>query len=213
MNTMLHLLEAYTNLLRVWDDERLRRQVAGIVRAFAERIVDPATGHLQLFFDERWRPLTDAVSFGHDIETSWLLCEAADLADGDELQSRAKHLALRLAETTLRDGVDADGSLASDGPPGTAHRAGKEWWPQAEAIVGFYNAYQLTGDQRFSEAAIRCWEVVQEQFVDRVHGDWFKHLSPDGRPDPAGYKAGPWDCPYHHGRACLEMLERLDERP
>ena len=108
--------------------------------------------------------------------------------------------------------MDADGSLFSEGSPNGVIDSGKDWWPQAEGIVGFYNAYQLTSDERFAKAAIRCWRTVQDRFVDRTHGDWFKRLHRDGTPDNARYKAGPWDCPYHHSRACFEMLDRLNTR-
>ena len=211
MNTMLHVLEAYTNLVRVWDDDRLDGQLECLVRAFADRILDGRTGHFRLFFDERWRSLSENASFGHDIEGSWLLCEAAEASGDPALREEARRLAVVLADAVLRDGLDADGSLFTEGTPQGAVDSGKDWWPQAEAIVGFFTADQLTDDERVAEAAIRCWEYVQDRFVDRTHGDWFKRLSPDGKPDDTAYKAGPWNCPYHHSRTCLEMLDRLDE--
>lgn len=211
MNTMLHILEAYTNLLRAWDDKYIRAQLGALLRTFQRQIVDPRTGHLRLFFDDQWHLLSESVSFGHDIEGSWLLWEAAEVLGNPGLQEETRRLAVVLADAVLRDGLDTDGSLFSKGTPQGVLNSGKDWWPQAEGIVGFYNAYQLTGDERFAEAAIRCWQTVQDRFVDRAHGDWFKRLSPDGTPDPMSYKAGPWDCPYHHSRACLEMLDRLDE--
>ncbi len=211
MNTMLHILEADTNLLRAWNDERLRAQLEGLVRTFAQRILDARTGHFRIFFDEHWRPLSEIASFGHDIEGSWLLCEAAEVSGDPALQDEARRLAVVLADAVFRDGLDADGSLFSEGTPQGVVNSGKDWWPQAEAIVGFYNAYQLTGDERFAETAIRCWNYVQERIVDRTHGDWFKRLSADGTPDPTRGKAGPWDCPYHHSRACFEMLDRLED--
>ena len=211
MNTMLHMMEAYTNLLSVWNDECVREQLKGLVRTFADRILDPRTGHLSLFFDEHWHPLSESMSFGHDIEGSWLLHEAAKASGNSELQDEARRLALVLADAVIRDGLDADGSLFSEATPQGVIDCGKDWWPQTEAIVGFYNAYQLTGDERFADEAIRCWRYVEDVFVDRTHGDWFKRLSPDGKPDPTRYKAGPWECPYHHSRTCLEMLVRLDE--
>jgi len=212
MNTMLHLLEAYTDLLRTWDDERLRARLDALLRTFAHRILDPKTGHLRTFFDDRWRPVSENVSFGHDIEASWLLCEAAEVRGDPALRGETRRLAVVLADAVHRDGTDADGSLFSEGSPNGVIDRGKDWWPQAEGIVGFYNAYQITGDERFAEAAIRCWRSAQDRFVDRENGGWFKRLSPDGTPDPARGKAGPWDCPYHHSRACLEMMERLEQR-
>ena len=210
MNTMLHLLEAYTNLLRVWDDARLRSHLLDLIRAFLTHIVDEVSGHLRPFFGADWASVVDVYSFGHDIEASWLLCEAAAVCRDEALSTDAERAAIALADGVLRDGLDEDGSLFGEATPEGVADLSKEWWPQAEGIVGFYNAYQRTGDGRFAEAAFRCWDVVRERFVDRSNGDWFKRLAPDGSPDPTSHKAGPWDCPYHHSRACLEMLERLD---
>ncbi len=212
MNTMLHVLEAYTDLLRTWDDARLRTRLDALVRAFSHRILDPRTGHLRTFFDDRWRPLSENVSFGHDIEASWLLCEAAEFSSDPALQNEVRRLAVVLADAVRRDGTDTEGGLFSEGSPNGVIDRGKDWWPQAEGIVGFYNAYQITDDDRFAEAAIRCWRYVQDRFVDRENGGWFKRLTPNGTPDPTRGKAGPWDCPYHHSRACFEMMERLEER-
>ena len=211
MNTMLHILEAYTNLLRVWDDGRLREQLECLVRTFANRILDTRTGHLKLFFDEHWQSLSEMASYGHDIEGSWLLCEATESSVDRALRDDAYRLAIVLADGVLRDGLDLDGGLFTEGSPDGIRDDRRQWWPQAEGIVGFYNAYQLTGDERFAEAAIGCWRYVQDRFVDRANGDWFKRLTPDGDPDPTSYKSGPWDCPYHQSRACLEMLNRLGE--
>jgi mannobiose 2-epimerase len=210
MNTMLHLLEAYTNLLRVWDDAHLRDRLSDLTRIVLTRIVDESSGHLRLFFEQDWTSIVDMHSYGHDIEASWLLCEAAVVSRDRTLQANAERAAVALANGVLRDGLDEDGSLFREATPDGVVDLFKDWWPQAEGIVGFYNAYQLSGDERFADAAFRCWDVVRERFVDRSNGDWFKRLAPDGSPDPASHKAGPWDCPYHHSRACLEMMERLD---
>jgi len=212
MNTMLHMIEAYTNLLRAWHDRTLAAQLGGLIRVFIEQIVDVRTGHLGLFFDEQWRPLTESVSFGHDIEASWLLCEATDALDDRPLRESARRISLRLADAVHRDGLGPKGSILADVSPVTPTDPLQQWWPQAEAIVGFYNAFQLTGDERFERTALRCWTYVKDHFVDREGGDWFKRLGPNGLPEPGGLKAGPWDCPYHHGRMCLEMIARLTER-
>jgi mannobiose 2-epimerase len=211
MNTMLHILEAYTNLLRVWHDAHLEAQHRALIEAFLHHIVDRQAGHLKLFFDDTWHSLFEHVSYGHDIESSWLLWEAARAHDDPALLAQVRESAIDIAAAVYRDGIDNDGSLFEEGnPQGPTYTADKSWWAQAEAIVGFYNAYQLTGQARFAEAAYRCWTYVQAKMVDREHGDWFKYLHRDGTPDNGRFKAGPWECSYHHSRACFEMLARLD---
>jgi len=102
--------------------------------------------------------------------------------------------------------LEKDGSLPYESGPQGLVDSNKSWWVQAEAMVGFYNAYQLSGQTRFAQAAQRSWKYIQDNVVDRVHGDWFKILHPDGTPDESSYKVGPWECPYHHSRACFEMI-------
>jgi mannobiose 2-epimerase len=210
MNTMLHILEAYTNLLRVWDDAHLEAQHRALLEVFQQQIIDSQTGHFRLFFDDGWDSLSENTSFGHDIEGSWLLWEAAQLQGDPALSAQVRESAVRIASAVYRDGLDDDGSLFYESSPAGLVDAGKAWWAQAEAVVGFYNAYQLTGQIHFAQAAYRCWTYIQANVVDRTHGDWFKQLHRDGTPDHTSYKAGPWDCPYHHSRACFEMLARLD---
>lgn len=209
MNTHLHILEAYTNLMRVWDDPGLRSRHRELVETFIAHILNTGTGHLKLFFDRQWESLSATVSFGHDIEGSWLLLEAAEIQGDPGLISRVRELAVKTAEAVLEQGCDADGSVLYEAKPGGEMDDDKAWWVQAEAVVGFYNAFQVSGRACFEEAARRCWEFIENHLVDRVHGDWFKQLSRDRVPDYARFKVGPWDCPYHHSRACFEMMERL----
>ncbi len=208
MSTHLHLLEAYTSLFRAWPDPTLRRQLRALVEVFLERILDPEAARLRLFFEDDWRRLPDHASPGHDIEASWLLLEAAEALGDPALRAGIERVALRMAGQVLSGGRDADGTVLHEvggrGPDGERH-----WWAQAEAIVGFTAAHQLSGDERFADAALACWEYVQRRFVDRAHGEWFKVLGPDGTPVPGQLKAGPWECPYHQARMCLEMMRRL----
>jgi mannose/cellobiose epimerase-like protein (N-acyl-D-glucosamine 2-epimerase family) len=167
------------------------------------------TGHLRLFFDDQWRSLSQNVSYGHDIEGSWLLCEAAEAAGNPAMLEQTHKAAIQMAEAVYGEGLDKDGSLFYESGPEGLTDASKSWWPQAEAVVGFYNAYQLSTQHKFAQAADRCWTYIQAKMVDRTNGDWFKRVHRDGTPDATSYKAGPWECPYHHGRTCLEMLARL----
>jgi mannobiose 2-epimerase len=217
MNTMLHLMEAYTNLLRTWNDATLRARLRDLLSVFLHHIIDPDTHHCRLYFDERWRwrHLSETVSYGHDIEGSWLLVEAADVLGDPDGQARARTEAVAMADRVYAEALEPDGGLLYESDPSGAyspHADQKQWWAQAEAVVGFYNAYQISGEARFAEASARCWGYIESKLVDRVHGDWFKVLDRNGAPDPNHqWKIGPWECPYHHSRACMEMLTRLKQ--
>jgi cellobiose epimerase len=212
MNTMLHILEAYTNLLRVWEDSTLKTQHKALIEMFQQHIFDHSTDHFKLFFDDRWISLLDNMSFGHDIEGSWLLFEAAQVQGDLALVKQIRETAIQIAAAVYQDGLELDGSLPYEAGPQGLVDSDKSWWVQAEAMLGFFNAYQLSGQARFAQAAWRSWNYIQDKMVDRVHGDWLKRLHRDGTPENSSYKVGPWDCPYHHSRACFEMLDRLDNR-
>jgi mannobiose 2-epimerase len=209
MNNHLHVLEAYTHLYRIWPDATLRERLAELLDLFERRIADPDTGHLHHFFDASWQPQSADYTFGHDIEASWLLCEAAEVLGDAKLTSRAEQLALRLAQVTLAEGLDDDGGLFYAGQSGEITDRNREWWPQAEAVVGFLNAYVLAKDEAFLDAARRAWDYIEKYFVDKEHGEWFWRIGPDGTPDPNEPKVSQWKSPYHNVRACLEIIDRL----
>lgn len=211
MNNHLHLLEAYTNLYRIRPDTRLRDCLTELVNIFDKRIADPDTGHLHHFFDESWQPRSANYTFGHDIEASWLLCEAAEVLSDLNVTSRAQRLALRLAQVTLAEGLEDDGGLCYEGQAGQVTDRNREWWPQAESVVGFLNACELSGERLFLEAAQKAWAFVEKYFVDREHGDWFWRIDPTGCPDPNEPKVSQWKGPYHSVRTCLEVIRRLTQ--
>jgi mannobiose 2-epimerase len=209
MNNHLHVLEAYSSLRRVWHDPRVDERLRELIDLFARRMLDAGRGHLQHFFDERWNARSDSYTFGHDIEASWLLCEAADVLGDETLRLRVHELALHLAEAVRDEAIDTDGGLCYEGRAGTIIDRRKESWPQAEAIVGFINAFQLSGNTEFLAAARRIWEYLENHIVDREHGEWFWRINADGRPDPDLPKVSEWKGPYHGTRACLEIMRRL----
>ncbi|HTL68775.1 MAG TPA: AGE family epimerase/isomerase [Lacunisphaera sp.] len=212
-NTMLHVMEAYTNLLRAWPDAELRAALAELVGVMLDRVVDPATSHLRLFFAEDWTPHSDRISYGHDIEASWLLMEATAVLGDPALVARARRLAVRIADVTLAEGVDADGGVFNLGSPAGLVDMNKEWWPQAEAVVGFLNAYDVSGDERHLSAAVRTWEFIEHHLIDRARGEWFRGVTRDGRVLDSFAKVGFWKCPYHNGRMGLEAVRRLRAFP
>jgi mannobiose 2-epimerase len=214
MNTHLHVLEAYTNLLRAWDNLGLRASLERLLEVTMDRIVDNSTNHFKMFFSNDWMSLTDQVSFGHDIEGSWLILEAAEVLGDRALIDRARNLAVRMAQAVYEEGLDRDGSIFYEASHGRMVDPNKHWWAQAEAVVGFYNAWQVSGDERFRTAAERAWEYIDTKVVDKIHGEWHAKLKPDGTPWKADEDAdaclvGAWKCPYHNARACLEIIARL----
>jgi mannobiose 2-epimerase len=210
MNNHLHVLEAYTNLYRVWREPRVAERLRELIDLFPARILDSRTKHLHHFFDAQWQVRSDTYTFGHDIEASWLLCEAVEEL-GDEKRSKAvAAVVLQMAEAAFDEGLGADGALCYEGRNGQIIDSGHECWPQAEAIVGFLNAYHLSGDGKFLAAALRVWNYIENNLVDRRHGEWFWRINPDGLPDAKLPKVSEWKGPYHATRACLESIRRLD---
>ena len=205
MNTHLHILEAYTNLLRAWDNPQLRESLYALILIILNKIIDQSTGHMKLHFSANWRSLTSVVSYGHDIEASWLLVEAAEVLGDADLLAEVKKVAIHMAQVAFEEALAADGSLLYEDDD-----TDRVWWAQAEAIVGFFNAYQMSGKAHFLDASLNCWQYVQDAIIDRQYGEWIGGVTAEGQLMP-GAKAGPWKTPYHNGRCCLEIMRRIDE--
>jgi len=208
-NSHIHVLEAFTNLMRVWPDAGLRARQQALFELMLTKIIDPRTHHLVLFMKDDWTPIGEDYSYGHDIELSWLVVEAAEVLGDPTSLDRAKSAALAIARVTAAEGVDPDGGVVSEGNARGITNGNKEWWEQAEGAVGFLNAYQLSRDPKYFAAAQHSWDFIQAKFVDRKNGDWFNLLKRDGTPLPLP-KVSVWKCPYHNSRACLELVERLE---
>ncbi|MBD3918631.1 AGE family epimerase/isomerase [Paenibacillus sp. PR3] len=210
MNTHLHVLEAYTNLFRVWPTDRLRQSQSELIAMTLEHIVDRESSHFKLFFDERWNSLSGHISYGHDIEGSWLIAEAAEVLGNPELIASANATAIRMSEAVLLEGIDNDGGILNEADASGIIDSNKDWWPQAEAVVGFYNAYELSGDSRYLDAARASWAFTDRYIIDHQQGEWFWSVTREGIPTTGKGKVNAWKCPYHNSRACFEMLERLE---
>jgi mannobiose 2-epimerase len=169
----------------------------------------PEAGHLRHFFDERWKVLSDTYTYGHDIEAVWLLCEAAEVLGDEQLERSVAQRAIATARAVLAEGLGADGGLAYEGRGGVPIAGYHDWWCQAEAVVGFRQAFELSGDEAFAEASRRAWEFITRHVVDRTNGDWFWRVRADGTVDGTLPKVSEWKAPYHNTRMCLEMLQRL----
>lgn len=235
MNTHLHVLEAYTCLFRVWKDELLEKRLRGLVGIFEKHILGP-DGHLRLFFDDDWHCGYNIVSYGHDIEASWLIHEAALVLGDDEVLRRVENL-VPLIAAAAGEGFTQEGGMiyemhgqqdagscgngSGSGNGGTEDAAenchenngcqidsDRHWWVQAESVVGYFNLWEHFGDQAGLENAIMCWEFIKAHIIDRENGEWFWSLRADGTVNREDDKAGFWKCPYHNGRMCMELIER-----
>lgn len=209
MNTHLHIIEPYTNLYRVWKDASLEKRIRELISVFTDKILVKETGHLGLFFDERWNPKSDIISYGHDIEASWLLHESALVLGDGRLLNSIEPLVVRIADAAA-EGLQPDGSLIYEYDKASGHvDRDRHWWPQAEAVVGYFNIFQYFNDGGALEKAVRAWEYTDANMIDKSGGEWFWSIKADGSVNSGGDKAGFWKCPYHNSRMCLEIIERV----
>ena len=213
MNNHLHLLEAYTTLYRVWPNPEVASRLDDLVTIFGRHIISRKADdrHLHHFFDEAWNLRSDTRTYGHDIEAAWLLCEAGDVLGNEDLQATVRLWAIDLARSTLARAIDGDGGIAYEGQGNEVTNPDRDWWCQAEAVVGFWHAFELTGDPAFADAAVNVWRFIDRYQADREHGEWFWRVRADGTADETEPKVSEWKGPYHTVRMCLEMTRRLDE--
>lgn len=210
MNTHLHVLEAYTNLYTVWENPVLEKQIRSLLNNFSTHIVDPSTNHLILFMNEEWIYKQRIYSFGHDIEAAWLLLEAAEVLGDIEIINKFKAISILLVDSAS-EGLDNDGSLNYEQDLDKEHLVKeKHWWVQAEAMVGFLNAWQLTKKPEYYKSFEKVWTYIKHQIIDKDNGEWYWGRYEDKRLMESEDKVGPWKCPYHNVRACLESIKRLE---
>ncbi len=209
MNTHLHIIEPYANLLRVWRSDKLVESVCGLLDIFEKHIVDPASGHLRLFFDDEWRSQTEMMSYGHGIEAAWLIIEAATVVGDATLIEHFGELARRIA-TAAAEGLQSDGSMAYEYDPESQHHDNdRHWWVQAETVVGYFYMWHLYGDEEALERAVRAWEYIDNKIIDHTNGEWWWSRRADGTINMQEDKAGFWKCPYHNSRMCIELLQTM----
>ncbi|MFH6994319.1 AGE family epimerase/isomerase [Flavobacterium sp. FlaQc-48] len=208
MNTHLHIVEAYANLFKVWKDKTLQNDIIELLQTIEKHFINTESGHLRLFFDENWIEKPDVISYGHDIEASWLLLLCAEISEEKTLITNYTRHAIQMAEAT-QEGLDSDGGLWYEFDPEKNELvAEKHWWVQAEALIGFYNAYQLTNNEKYLDIVLKNWAFIKKYILDKQNGEWFWGVNRDYsliEKDKAGF----WKCPYHNGRACLELINRI----
>lgn len=225
MNTHLHILEAYAAVYKVWKNEQVKIRLSELLNLFKDDIIRES-GHLGIFFSNDFRETEDSkaiCSFGHDIEASWLIWEAAEILGDEQIKEGIKPLLKKMADAVLREGVDKDGGLFLESTRFGSHvRTNKHWWLQAESLVGFMDAFQQTGDKLYWDTVKLSWDFIDNHVIDHIGGEWFTKVNrlgvpyliePDDDPSPFyrnDWKIDPWKCPYHNGRAMMEMIKRID---
>ncbi len=237
-NTHLHIIEPYTNLYRCLQEMQAAQSCAyvpaigsilpidivvtpettarvvgalrNLINIFTDKILNPATHHLDLFFDMDWtRGAGHLESYGHDIECSWLLHETA-LVLGDEMVLRKVEPIVQTVAQASAKGLNADGSMIHEANLDTGHNDNDlHWWVQAENVVGWLNIYQHFGNEDALSKALKCWEYIKQNLIDWEHGEWFWSRRNDGSLNQDDDHAGFWKCPYHNSRMCLEIMERF----
>lgn len=208
MNSHLHVLEAYANLYRVWPDASLKAALVQLLDLICQKVM-ASDWHLQLYFRRDWSVLPGGISYGHDIETSWLLLECAFATRDIDVVSRIRPYALALGRAG-NEGILPDGSMAYEKRADGTDDLSRQWWVQAETVVGNLWLWKYHGDADAAERAFACWAYIRDHLVDRTVGDWYWAILPDGTPDLANPKAGFWKCPYHNSRMCLEILKLFE---
>lgn len=208
-NTHLHIIEPYTNLYRVWQSAELEASLRNLIHIFTDRILNPETHHLDLFFDMDWTRGAGALeSYGHDIECSWLIHEAALVLGDADVLKKVEPVVQMVAKASEK-GLNADGSMVHEANLDTGYvDSDLHWWVQAEAVVGFFNVWQHFGDEAALEKAKRCWQYIKDNLIDYENGEWYWSRHKDGSLNLDDDKAGFWKCPYHNSRMCLEIMER-----
>ncbi|ADQ79951.1 N-acylglucosamine 2-epimerase [Paludibacter propionicigenes WB4] len=211
MNTHLHILEAYTNLYRIWKNEELAKQLKNLIDIFLNKIINSKTYHLDLFFDENWNCKSTLFSYGHDIEAAWLLEEAAVVLGNADVLKTVRDVALKVADAAA-EGIQSNGSIVNEKNSATGHvDTNCDWWPQAEAMVGFFSAYELSKNETYAMKTLATWEFIKANIIDTEDGEWHWSVSSTGKVDNNNDKAGFWKCPYHNGRMCLELMHRIHD--
>lgn len=205
MNTHLHILEAYTTLYKIHPTERVKKALEGLLNIFLDKFLSP-NGHLELFFDEEWNLKSTVYSYGHDIETAWLLIEAAKALNNITLLKKMENAAILITDTFISEAIDKDGAVINEinTKTGTLD-TDRHWWQQAEAIVGLYYAYQINKNEKYVGVASKIWDFIDEKVIDHEHGEWFWLIDKNGNYNPKDEKVGMWKCPYHNSRAGIQL--------
>ncbi|MDN4503910.1 AGE family epimerase/isomerase [Alteromonadaceae bacterium BrNp21-10] len=213
MNTHLHVLEAYTSLYQLCPNPQIKKALSTLIDLCVERIIDLDTSHLKLFFNMQWQDCSEFYSYGHDIECSWLLWEALEVLNDTAMITKYKPVVIAMAKACSTQSLGEYGQVCDEYVFATKQtKQSSDWWVQAEALVGFLNAYHLTHDPVYLSLCHQVWDFTQRYHIDAEKGEWHWQATvyqQDNDPDPK-YKVGFWKAPYHNGRAMMEVCRLFD---
>lgn len=212
MNTLLHVFEAYTELYRVDHDKKVADKIRWMMDIMADKVYNPQLHRQEVFFDDKWNPIIDLHSYGHDIETAWLVDRSVEVLNDDAYEKKMSPITRDLTDQIYRVAFNGS-SLANECEKGIVNDW-RIWWVQAETVVGFLNGYDKTGRDEYLGAAWNVWTFIKEHLIDRRDGyaagrEWYWRVKADGTPDGTQPIVEPWKCPYHNGRMCFETIKRL----
>ena len=211
MNTHLHIIEAYANLFTVWPNDALKKKICSLLENFQQYMINPQNNHLNLFMDESWKVQAGVISYGHDVEAAWLLEECARITGETTYIEKFKNISIQLIRAASEGWDKEGGGLWYEFEPATGQLIQeKHWWPQAEAMVGYLNAYQLTGQQYYLQQSLLSFNFIKAHLKDYKNGEWFWGIYKNGSLIDKE-KAGFWKCPYHNSRACQQISKRIAE--
>lgn len=210
MNTHLHVLEAYSEFYRITKDEEVATSLRMLMDKFSKNIYNPNLHRQEVFFDREFHSLIDLHSFGHDIESCWLIDRATNILGDAEYIESMSAITKEMAEEIFKTAYDGNG-LASECDRGIVKTV-RMWWVQCEGVIGFYNEYQKSGREEFAEAAYEIWQYILTFFDDKRKGaEWYSEVDENGSPIEGKPIVDIWKCPYHNGRMFFEMIRRLNE--
>ena len=209
MNTLLHVLEAYTELYRVSHDEKVGDRLRWIMDTFADKVYNPKLKRQEVFFDKDYNSIIDLHSYGHDIETAWLMDRSLEVLGDAAYTEKLTPITKALTENIYNVAFDGH-SLSNECDKGVVD-TNRVWWVQAETIVGFLNGYEKDPSKtQYKEAAEAAWQFIKEHVIDKRQGsEWYWLVRQDGSPVEGKPIVEPWKCPYHNGRMCMEVIRRL----
>ena len=212
MNANFHIMVAYANIYRAYKDDKVKRALKNLIEVLVDKIIDTKRGSLNLFFETNWDIVPSNDNYGLDIEASWLIWDAVQVLGDKKLIEQIEPIVLKIVEHCLKYGYDKDGGMMNEGndKDGVVNTY-KSWWVQAESVIAFFNAYQMTEENKYLANSLLSWDFIKKYVIDYKYGEWFGTVSKDDHePNLEESKIGPWKCPYHNSRMGLQIAERID---